>query len=513
MGFADKNNLRHERMTVEKHPLLADGDVPLNVRQMYLKGCVLAVLERKNGKLSASDKTKIQELGAALEIAKQKVSEAISAMADMKSAEAQEEFLHEFFLVLSGEEYAKFFMKDFEALLKGKGELSEDARQTLDYFGQGLTGAQNWRECCRCQQVEDAQEELPDIQKVTNWEGAAKAYCAAAEAGNAYAQGCLAYCYAKIRPENGGGNDEKIFELAKKSATQGDPIGQKVLGFCFSEGIGTERDFVEGAKWYRKAAEHGDAGAQAYLGFCYAQGQGLTENITEAIKWWRKAAEQGDAMAQSNLGVCYNTGNGVTENKKEAVKWYRKSAEQGDAFSQKNLGICYMVGEGVAENKREAVKWFRKAAEQGDVISQNNLGYCYANGEGVAKDDVEAVKWYRKAAKQGNADAQCNLGDCYLNGQGVSENESEAIKWFRKAAEQGNATGQYKLGWCYCHGCGVPMNKVESIRWLQMVVDGGGELADDAEQFISELKNETAFQEWDRNISNKIDGFFDKLFG
>ena len=48
---------------------------------------------------------------------------------------------------------------------------------------------------------------------------------------------------------------------------------------------------------------------------------------------------------------------------------------------------------------------------------------------------------------------------------------------------------------------------------MQMVVDGGGDLADDAEQFISELKNETAFQEWDRNISNKIDNFFDKLFG
>lgn len=513
MGFIDKNNLKHGRKAVEKHPLLANGDVPSNVRQMYLQGCILAVLERKDGKLTTADKTEIQKFGSALEMGKEDVSEAISMMSNMKSAEDQKEFLQEFFLVLSGEEYPRFFMKDFETLLKGQGELSEDACQTLDYFGQGLTGSQDWRECCKCRQVEDAQEELPDIKKVTNFEGAAKAYFAAAEAGNAYAQGCLAYCYAKTRLENGGENDGKMCELAKKSAAQGEPIGQKVLGFCLSEGIGTEHDFAEGAKWYRKAAEHGDAGAQAYLGLCYAQGQGLTENIAEAIKWWRKAAEQGDAMAQSNLGVCYATGNGVAEDKQEAVKWYRKAVEQGDAFSQRILGICYMVGEGVAENKREAVKLFRKAAEQGDAIAQNNLGCCYANGEGVAKDDAEAVKWYRKAAKQGNADAQCNLGDCYLNGQGVSENEGEAIKWFSKAAEQGNATGQYKLGWCYCHGCGVPMNKAESIRLLQMVVDEGGELADDAEQFISEMRNETAFQEWDRNISNKIDGFFDKLFG
>ncbi len=477
MGFLDKSNLNHGRLAEDKHPLLVHGDVPLNVRQMYLQGCVLAVLERKDGKLTKSDKTGIQKLGAALEMDDKGVSEAISTMSNLKSPEAQKEFLDEFFIVLAGEKYPRFFMKDFEPLLKGDGELSEDAGQTLDYFGKGLTGSKNWRECCKCEDVEDATEELPDIQNVTNLEAGAKAYLAAAEAGNAHAQGCLAYCYAKTRSENDAATDEKMLEFAKKSATQGDAVGQWVLGFFFSEGIGTERDFAEGAKWYRKAADQGDAGAQADLAFCYAQGHGLTESITEAIKWWRKAAKQGNATAQSNLGICYGTGNGVTENK------------------------C------------EAVKWFRKAAEQGNAISQNCLGDCYANGEGVVKDEEESAKWYRRAAKQGNPNAQCNLGDCYLNGQGVSENEVEAVKWFRKAAKQGNAIGQYKLGWCYCHGCGVPMNKAESIRWLQMVVDGGGELANDAEQFISELKNETAFQEWDRNISNKIDGFFDNLFG
>ena len=513
MGFIDKKNLKHERTKVEKHPLLANGDVPLNVRQMYFQGCILAVLERKNGNLSASDKAKLKKLGAALEIAKQDIEEAISTMSGMKSAEDQEEFLHEFFAALSREEYPTYFMKDFEALLKGNGELSDEASQTLDYFAQGLTGSQNWGEACKCRQVKDIQYELPDIKKVTNWEGAAKAYFTAAEAGDAYAQGCLAYCYVKIRPENGDDKDEKIFKFAKKSATQGVPIGQKVLGFCFSEGIGTKRDFAEGTKWYRKAAEQGDAGAQSNLGNCYFNGDGVEQDFKEAVKWYREAAEQGDANAQHNLGVCYEYGNAIAIDKQKAAEWYRKSAEQGHVVAQDRLGLCYMIGEGVIENKREAVKWFRKAADQGDTLAQKLIGDCYANGEGVAQDWDETVKWYRKAAKQGRADAQCNLGDCYLNGQGVPENDGEAVKWYRKAAEQGNATGQYKLGWCYCHGSGVPMNKGEAIRWLQMVVDGGGELADDAEQFISELKNETAFQEWDRNISNKIDNFFDNLFG
>ena len=55
-------------------------------------------------------------------------------------------------------------------------------------------------------------------------------------------------------------------------------------------------------------------------------------------------------------------------------------------------------------------------------------------------------------------------------------------------------------------------NTVEIMnRGMECLTEGMGVV--DAEQFISELKNETAFQEWDRNISNKIDNFFDKLFG
>jgi len=81
------------------------------------------------------------------------------------------------------------------------------------------------------------------------------------------------------------------------------------------------------------------------------------------------------------------------------------------------------------------------------------------------------------------------------------------------AAEQGSPKAQFNIGCCYIDGIGVQANEGEGIRWLQQVVESGGELADEAQEIISKLHSETAFQKWDRNISNKIDNFFDNLFG
>ncbi len=194
-----------------------------------------------------------------------------------------------------------------------------------------------------------------------------------------------------------------------KAAQAGKAFSQMRIGYCYHNGFGVTKDYTEAVKWYRKAAEQGDTGAQNNLGVCYELGHGVTKSTTEAVKWYRKAAEQGHAEAQNNLGLCYEYGKGVAQDNYEAAKWYRKAAEQGHAEAQNNLGLCYYYGKGVAQDNYEAVKWYRKAAEQGNAHAQNNLGLCYEDGLGVTKSTTEAVKWYRKAAEQGNEKAKTNL--------------------------------------------------------------------------------------------------------
>ena len=167
-----------------------------------------------------------------------------------------------------------------------------------------------------------------------------------------------------------------------------------------SKGVAVPGKFQE----YKASAEQGDAEAQFDLGWCYDDGRGVAKDYVEAVKWYRKAAGQNFAPAQFNLGYCCANGQGVVKDKVEAVKWYRKAAEQNYTPAQSNLGWCYDNGQGVAKDYVEAVKWYRQAAEQGHAEAQYNLGCGYVNGQGVAKDKVEAYAWFSMAARA-DADA------------------------------------------------------------------------------------------------------------
>ncbi len=152
----------------------------------------------------------------------------------------------------------------------------------------------------------------------------------------------------------------------------------------------------------RVIAERDNARAQELLGHCYSNGWGVEKNVTEAVKWFRKSAEQGNAHGQAMLGICYLQGLGVEKNLSKAVMLYLESAGQGNAYGQALLGACYLNGVGVEKNVTEAVRLFQKSAEQGNSEGQALLGACYLNGWGVEKNVTEAKKWLWKSAEKGN---------------------------------------------------------------------------------------------------------------
>jgi TPR repeat protein len=99
---------------------------------------------------------------------------------------------------------------------------------------------------------------------------------------------------------------------------------------------------------YKAKAEQGNAESQWMLGNCYRDGLGTEKNVKEGIKWLIRASDQGFAKAQSTLGEIYSFGEGVSKDYVEALKWYRKGAEQGDADCQCCLGQMLRSGEGTA---------------------------------------------------------------------------------------------------------------------------------------------------------------------
>ncbi len=87
---------------------------------------------------------------------------------------------------------------------------------------------------------------------------------------------------------------------------------------------------------YRKSAEQGDAIGQRFLGYVYESGTGITQDYKAAIYWYKKAAELGDADSQMNLGTIYQKGQGTNQDYVRAHMWYNIAADQGDRSALKS---------------------------------------------------------------------------------------------------------------------------------------------------------------------------------
>ena len=121
-------------------------------------------------------------------------------------------------------------------------------------------------------------------------------------------------------------NYARAIELYKQISN--DMWAQNRIGYMYEYGKGVGRNYSEAVNWYRKSAEQGNAMGQCNLGYMYERGQGVGQNYSEAVNWYRKSAEQGNALGQYNLGLAYYYGRGVSLNKQEAYQWLKKAADQ-----------------------------------------------------------------------------------------------------------------------------------------------------------------------------------------
>lgn len=79
------------------------------------------------------------------------------------------------------------------------------------------------------------------------------------------------------------------------------PLAECQLGYCYLEGIGTNKDFDKSLYWTELAAEHGDRDGQYNLAIFYEEGKVLGKTIEDAKYWYKKAALQDHDLAINKL--------------------------------------------------------------------------------------------------------------------------------------------------------------------------------------------------------------------
>ncbi len=95
---------------------------------------------------------------------------------------------------------------------------------------------------------------------------------------------------------------KEALPLLKQSAEYKNIDAMELLGMMYKCGVGTKKDYMEAATWYRKAAELGSSYSMLNMAKFYDNGQGVTQDEIMAKDWYKKSVLAGNKEARALMG-------------------------------------------------------------------------------------------------------------------------------------------------------------------------------------------------------------------
>lgn len=167
-------------------------------------------------------------------------------------------------------------------------------------------------------------------------------------------------------------------ELIQDLAASGDPLGRLWFARCLFKGRSGFDEDTEAAQaiaqevigLVQQRASQNDLHAQFLCGSALEEGLGTEENKNEAARWYRIAGQKGHPIAAHNLSFIHKYAGRVDE----AVLWTSRAAETGHAKAMNNMGVFYHDGDTIlGESRHKAQLWFERAAAAGVPEARENL--------------------------------------------------------------------------------------------------------------------------------------------
>jgi TPR repeat protein len=94
---------------------------------------------------------------------------------------------------------------------------------------------------------------------------------------------------------------------------------------CFNDD-----EYATAVFWFQMAASQGNGYALNMLGYCYRDGLGVEKDPSKAVALWEKGVTtHGSVDCMTRLGFCYQHGWGVEQDEAKALMWYRKANAGG----------------------------------------------------------------------------------------------------------------------------------------------------------------------------------------
>ena len=130
---------------------------------------------------------------------------------------------------------------------------------------------------------------------------------------------------------NSGEKQARGRECVERAARSDTVVGRVAQAYCMVKGWERRTDMPGAARLLGElVATTASPDAQHLLGDCYFNGWGVQKDEAEAVRLWALAAEQGHALAQYALGWCYRYGRGgLQQDEVRARQLYQQAAVQG----------------------------------------------------------------------------------------------------------------------------------------------------------------------------------------
>ena len=156
---------------------------------------------------------------------------------------------------------------------------------------------------------------------------------------------CVPLSYNYLFGDGVPKDEYKGCHYAQIAAEDGNPDGMMNYGICFMEGLGTNKNPYEAAKWFRNALNYypDDENAILNMVICLADPYELygivpsQDMLQEAFYYCGKAVEKGNIEAHLICAWFYEEGKVVPQDFETAHKFTQIAADNGNEFAREHL--------------------------------------------------------------------------------------------------------------------------------------------------------------------------------
>jgi len=187
--------------------------------------------------------------------------------------------------------------------------------------------------------------------RMGRFDNAYASFSKGARFGSVTAQYFLAYCQAE---GYGVAKDDKTaFSLYRRVAERGLPIAQARLAYILYKGIGTNKDVNKARYWMDKATNYKnvDSYTTYVLGLCYEEGLGREKDMEKAMECFKKSCSKNVDEALIHTALLFAEGRQLKQDFPQALSIINNAIEHiGSGFDYACKGkILTLMG-----NKKEA---------------------------------------------------------------------------------------------------------------------------------------------------------------